>query len=90
MEDKLYNSVLEITRLHSFISGNTCMGTRHLYWILTGLSFAMQGGIEYMFGSNHSIYTKRKGRRRREEFRVEKHPMYRNMYRKRRREDYVG
>jgi hypothetical protein len=27
-----YNSVLEITRPHSFISGNTSIGTRHLYW----------------------------------------------------------
>jgi hypothetical protein len=27
--------------VHSFISGNTQMGTRHLYWILTGPSFAV-------------------------------------------------
>jgi hypothetical protein len=40
-ETEHYNSVLEITRLHSFISGNTWMGTRHLYWILTGPSFAV-------------------------------------------------
>ncbi len=26
---------------NSFISGNTLMGTRHLYWILTGPSFAV-------------------------------------------------
>ncbi len=36
-----YNSVLEITRLHSFISVNTKMGTSHLYWILTGPSYAV-------------------------------------------------
>ncbi len=30
------NSVLETMRLHSFASGNTEMGTRHSYWILTG------------------------------------------------------
>ncbi len=29
-----YNSVLEITRQHCFISGNTEIGTRHLYWPL--------------------------------------------------------
>jgi hypothetical protein len=27
---------------YSFISGNPYMGTRHLYWILTGTSFAVQ------------------------------------------------
>ncbi len=26
---------------NSFISGNTSMGTRHLYWILNGPSFAV-------------------------------------------------
>ncbi len=31
-----YDSVLEITRPRSFISGNTYTGIRHLYWILTG------------------------------------------------------
>jgi hypothetical protein len=37
-----YNSVLEIRRLpNSFISGNTEMGTRQLYWILTRPSFAV-------------------------------------------------
>ncbi len=30
-ETELYNSVLEIMRLHSFILGNTLMETRHLY-----------------------------------------------------------
>jgi hypothetical protein len=40
-EAEHYNSVLEITRLSSCISGNTYVGTRHLYWILTGPSFAM-------------------------------------------------
>jgi hypothetical protein len=38
-ETEHYNSVLEIRRLHCFISGNTQMGTRYLYWILTGPSF---------------------------------------------------
>ncbi len=37
-----YNSVLKITRPHSFIFGSTKIGTRHLYWILTGPSFAVQ------------------------------------------------
>jgi hypothetical protein len=32
-----YNFVLEITRLHSFISGNTKLGTRHLYGFLPAL-----------------------------------------------------
>ncbi len=40
-EREHYNSVLEIKRLHSFISGNTLKGTRHLFWILTGPSFAV-------------------------------------------------
>jgi hypothetical protein len=35
------NSVLETTRQRSFISGNTLFRTRHLYWILTGPSFAV-------------------------------------------------
>ncbi len=39
-ETEHYNAVLEIRRLHSFISGNTLMGTRHLFWILTSPSFA--------------------------------------------------
>ncbi len=39
-ETEHYNFVLEITRSQSFISGNTPIGTRHLYWILTGPSFA--------------------------------------------------
>jgi hypothetical protein len=34
-ETEHYNSVLEITRTRSFISGNASIGTRHLYWILT-------------------------------------------------------
>jgi hypothetical protein len=33
---------LEITRLGSFISGNTQIETRHFYWILTSPSFAVQ------------------------------------------------
>ncbi len=37
-----YNSVLQITRLRSFISGSTLIGTRHLYWILIGPSFAVR------------------------------------------------
>jgi hypothetical protein len=37
-----YNSVLEITRPYSFISRNTSIGTRHLYWILTGTSFTVK------------------------------------------------
>jgi hypothetical protein len=41
-ESEHYNSFLEITRLHSFISGNTLLGPRHLYWILAGPSFAVQ------------------------------------------------
>jgi hypothetical protein len=41
-ETEHYNSALEIRRLHRFISGNKKMGTRHLYWILTGPSFAVQ------------------------------------------------
>ncbi len=36
------HTVMEITRLHSFLSVNTIMGTRHLYWILTGPSFAVR------------------------------------------------
>ncbi len=40
-ETEHYHSALEIRRLHSFISGNTWMGTRHLYWILNGPSFAV-------------------------------------------------
>jgi hypothetical protein len=39
--DRRYNSVLEITRPRSFISGNTLIGTRHLYRILTSPSFAV-------------------------------------------------
>ncbi len=35
-----YNSVLERKRQRSFISGNT-IGTKHFYWILNGLSFAV-------------------------------------------------
>jgi hypothetical protein len=41
-QEEHYNSVLEMTRSRSFISGNTLIGTRHLYWILTGPSFAVQ------------------------------------------------
>ncbi len=40
-ETEHYNSGLEITRLHSFISENTNIGSRHLYWILAGSSFAV-------------------------------------------------
>jgi hypothetical protein len=36
-ETEHYNSVLEIKRPRSFISGNTQIGTKHLYWILTTL-----------------------------------------------------
>ncbi len=42
----VYNSVLKIRRLHSFISWNTLIGTRHLYWILTGPSFAVWNKIQ--------------------------------------------
>ncbi len=45
-ETKHYNSVLEITRLRSFISGNTEIGTRHLYWILIGPAFAVHQDLE--------------------------------------------
>jgi hypothetical protein len=41
-ETEHYNSVLEITGPRSFISGNTYIGTRYLYWILTGPSFAVR------------------------------------------------
>ncbi len=37
-ETEHYNSVFEIMRLRSFITVNTSIGTRHLYWILTGPS----------------------------------------------------
>jgi hypothetical protein len=41
-ETEHYNSVLEIMRPHRvFISGNTSIGTRYLYWIPTGPSFAV-------------------------------------------------
>jgi hypothetical protein len=40
-ETEHYNSVLEITRLRSFISDNTEIGTRHLYGILIGPSFSV-------------------------------------------------
>ncbi len=43
-ETEQCNSVLEITRLRSFISGNTEIGIRHLYWILTGPSFEVHDG----------------------------------------------
>jgi hypothetical protein len=36
-ETEHYNSVLEITRPRSFISGNTKIETRHFYWILPAL-----------------------------------------------------
>ncbi len=38
----IFNSVLEITRPCSFISGNTSIETRHLYWILTSPSFVVR------------------------------------------------
>ncbi len=41
-ETEIYNSVLEITKLHSFISESTSIGTGDLYWILTGPSFGEQ------------------------------------------------
>ncbi len=40
-ETVYYNSVLEIRRMHSFFSGNTLMGIRHFYWILTAPSFGV-------------------------------------------------
>ncbi len=40
-ETEHYNSVLEIMRPHSFFSGNTLIGARHLYWILTDPTFAV-------------------------------------------------
>ncbi len=40
-ETEHYNSVLEITRLRRFIFGNTSIGTRNFYWILTDPSFAV-------------------------------------------------
>jgi hypothetical protein len=36
-----YSSVLKITRLRRFISGNAEIESRQLYWILTGSSFAV-------------------------------------------------
>jgi hypothetical protein len=42
-----YTSVLEITSPRSFISGNTSIGTKHLYWILTSPSFAVSAWISY-------------------------------------------
>jgi hypothetical protein len=45
-ETEHYNSVSEITRSRSFISGNTSIGTTYLYWILTGLSFAVHHNTE--------------------------------------------
>jgi hypothetical protein len=47
------NSVLEKRRLHSLISGNMYKTeTRHLYWILTGPSFAVsEWGLLYCSGS---------------------------------------
>jgi hypothetical protein len=33
--------ILQYFGNNSFISGNTKIGTRHLYWILTGPSFAV-------------------------------------------------
>ncbi len=41
-ETEHYHSFLEIRRLRSFISRSTQIGTRHLYWILTGPLLAMQ------------------------------------------------
>jgi hypothetical protein len=41
VEIERQNSVLEIMRPWSFISGNTYIGNKHLYWILTGPSLAM-------------------------------------------------
>jgi hypothetical protein len=38
-ETEYYNSVLERMRPGSFISGNTKIGRRHLYWIFTISSF---------------------------------------------------
>ncbi len=38
-EAEYYNYVWEITRQRSFISGNTLIGTKHLFWILTGPHF---------------------------------------------------
>jgi hypothetical protein len=52
-ETEHYNSVLEITKItrpRILISGNTKIGTRHLYWILTGPSFAVRG-----FAFDHAV-----------------------------------
>ncbi len=46
LETEHYNSVLEIRAVHSFIPGILQIGTRHLYWILTGPSFAVQASVE--------------------------------------------
>jgi hypothetical protein len=40
-ETEHYNSVLEIARLYNFISGNTEIRTRHLYWTIIDPSFAV-------------------------------------------------
>jgi hypothetical protein len=45
-----YNSVLEITRLHSFISRNTSIGTWHLYLIINGPSFAVHPLVHLLIG----------------------------------------
>ncbi len=58
-----YNSVLEIKRPRSFISWNTYIGTRHVYWILTGSSFAMYPKLQFTYLNkerSNSKYTKRK------------------------------
>ncbi len=48
-ETEHYNSVFERTRLRCFISGNTYIGTRHLYWILAGPSYKRNSKISRGF-----------------------------------------
>jgi hypothetical protein len=42
---------------YSFISGNTLIGTRHLYWILNGPSFAVYTGAQMNFRDLTSYLT---------------------------------
>ncbi len=55
-ETEHYNSVLEITRPHRFISWNTSIGTRYLYWILTGPSLAC-GVTNNAWASNAAFWS---------------------------------
>ncbi len=54
-ETENYNSDLEIMRPRSFIFGNTEIQTRHLYWILTGPSFAVYTSTKHYILSHIDI-----------------------------------